>query len=54
MGWQVPKFDQLPSGELTLVITNVHGLRQRWSESGDPRPESVLNRFLGWPGLRSA
>ena len=29
MGWQVPKFDQLPSGDLTILITNVHGLRQR-------------------------
>ena len=26
------KFDQVPSGGLILVVTNVHGLRQRWSE----------------------
>jgi len=29
-GYQVPKFDQVPSGDLILLITNVHGLRERW------------------------
>jgi len=29
LGWQVPKVDHVPSGSLTLVITNVKEVRQR-------------------------
>ena len=31
MGYQVPKVDHVPSGQLSLVITNVRHARQRWS-----------------------
>ena len=51
MGRQVPKFDHVPSGDLTLVITNVHGLRRRWSEGAHKPAESLLNKFIGaWSG----
>jgi hypothetical protein len=43
LGYQVPKFEQVPSGDLILVITNVHGLRQRWSEGAYKPAESLLN-----------
>ena len=43
LGYQVAKFDQVPSGDLILVITNVHGLRHRWSE-GAYRPAEVQPR----------
>ena len=46
MGWQVPKFDQVPSGDLTVVITNVHGLRQRWSEGAYRPSQRLLNKFI--------
>ena len=42
----MPKFDQVPSGDLILVITNVHGLRQRWSEGAYRPAESLLNKFI--------
>src|SRR5687767_13736726 len=42
VGWQVPNVDHLPSGKLTLSITNVRGMRQRWAE-GSIRPENRLN-----------
>jgi hypothetical protein len=35
--WQVPKHDSVPSGTLTLAITNVRHTRQRWTEgAGKP------------------
>ena len=46
MGWQVPKHDTLPNGALTLVITNVRCLRQRWSEAPTRPLEVLLNRFI--------
>jgi hypothetical protein len=46
MGWQVPKWDHEPSGYLALVITNVHGLRQRWSEGPQKPLEGMLNKFV--------
>jgi hypothetical protein len=46
LGYQVPKFDHVPSGDLILVITNVHGLRQRWSEGAYKPAESLLNKFI--------
>jgi hypothetical protein len=45
LGWQVPKVDHVPSGKLTLVITNVRGMRYRWTE-GSVRPEDRLNTFI--------
>lgn len=45
LAWQVPKKDQVPSGRLVLVITNVRGVRQRWTESSK-RLEDRLNSFL--------
>ena len=46
MGWQVPKHDSVPNGALTLVITNVRGLRQRWSEAPNRPLEELLNKFM--------
>lgn len=45
-GWQVPKTDSVPSGVLTLVITNVRHCRQRWTESPSKPLEQVLNKFM--------
>jgi hypothetical protein len=45
LGWQVPKVDHVPSGKLTLVITNVGGMRHRWAEKS-VRPEDRLNAFI--------
>ncbi len=45
-GSQVPKFDHVPSGDLTLLITNVKSLRQRWTEGANRRAEDMLNKFL--------
>jgi hypothetical protein len=45
-GWQVPKTDSVPTGSLSLAITNVRHVRQRWSESTGRPLESLLNRFL--------
>lgn len=45
LGSQVPKVDHVPSGKLTLVITNVRGMRHRWAE-GASRPEDRLNAFI--------
>jgi hypothetical protein len=46
MGWQVPKHDTVPNGMLTFVITNVSGLRQRWSEAPTRPLEGLLNKFI--------
>jgi hypothetical protein len=46
MGWQVPKWDSVPSGVLTLVITDVSSMRQRWSESPTKPLEGLLNKFM--------
>ena len=43
LGYQVPKFDQVSSGDLTLLTTNVHHPRQRWAESAHKAAESRLN-----------
>ena len=45
LGYQVPKVDHVPAGTLTLVITNVTHVRQRWSEGTRPL-EELLNKFL--------
>jgi hypothetical protein len=45
LGYQVPKVDHVPAGTLTLVITNVRHVRQRWSDSSKPL-EKILNKFL--------
>jgi hypothetical protein len=45
-GWQVPKADVIPAGTLTLAITNVKHVRQRWSETATKPIESQLNKFL--------
>ena len=45
LGWQVPKVDRVPFGKLTLVITNVRGMRHRWSE-GASQAEDQLNKFI--------
>ena len=45
LGYQVPKVDHVPSGQLSLVITNVRHVRQRWSEGSKPL-EEMLNKFI--------
>ena len=45
-GYGIPKFDHVPSGRLTLVVTNVRGTRQRWSDRPSRRLEHLLNRFI--------
>jgi hypothetical protein len=45
LGWQVPKHDEVPSGRLTLSITNVSHMRHRFSEVNRPL-EQMLNRSL--------
>jgi hypothetical protein len=45
LGYQVPKFDYVPSGSVTLFITNVSHVRQRWSDSTKPLEQS-LNKFV--------
>ena len=44
-GWQVPKHDEVPSGRLALVITNVSDMRHRFTESSKPL-EQLLNRII--------
>lgn len=44
-GYRPPQTDAVPSGDLTLLITNVHGVRHRWAE-GARRLEDTLNVFL--------
>ena len=34
-GGLVPKSDEVPAGRLSLVITNIRHVRQRWTESPD-------------------
>jgi hypothetical protein len=46
LGWQIPKVDNLPAGMLTLLITNVSAVRQRWSETGTKPLEGLLNKFM--------
>jgi hypothetical protein len=46
LGYQVAKWDHVPAGLLTLAITNVSGLRQRWSESPAKPLEALLNKFM--------
>ena len=36
----------MPTGALTLVITNVRGLRQRWSEAPSRPLEELLNKLI--------
>src|SRR5205085_2680974 len=45
-GWQVPNTDSVPAGTLSLVITNVGHVRQRWCEQSSKSLESILNKFL--------
>jgi hypothetical protein len=45
LGYQIPKVDHVPSGTLSLVITNVRHVRQRWAEGRIPLAR-MLNRFL--------
>lgn len=44
-GWGIPKWDDVPSGELTLAITNVSQARQRWTD-GRVKIEQQLNKFF--------
>ncbi len=44
-GWRIPKWDDVPSGELTLAITNVSQARQRWTD-GRLTIEQQLNKFF--------
>jgi hypothetical protein len=44
LGWQVPKHDEVPSGRLTLIITNVSHMRHRFSESAKPLEQSASAR----------
>ena len=46
LGWQVPKHDLVPAGLLSLVITNVKHVRQRFTEGADRRLEQMMNRFI--------
>lgn len=46
MGYGIPKFDLVPSSRLALLITNVRGVRQRWTESSAARAEDSLNKFI--------
>jgi len=44
-GYKAPSHDEVPSGALTLVITNVSHMRHRFTESRKPL-EEMLNRFV--------
>jgi hypothetical protein len=46
LAWQVPKVDHIPADRLTLVITNVRHVRQRWSEDAQHPLEEMLNKFI--------
>jgi len=42
----MPKVDHVPSGQLSLVITNVRHTRQRWTERQKPLQEMCGPRRL--------
>lgn len=46
LGYQVPKHDVIPSGALSMVITNVRHVRQRWTEGSGKPLERIINRFI--------
>lgn len=46
LGRELPKSDSVPSGMLTLVITNVSAMRLRWSESATKPLEGLLNKLM--------
>jgi hypothetical protein len=43
--WTVPTHDTVPDGALTLTLTNVSSIRQRWTDGKTPI-ERHLNQFL--------